>query len=95
MKKAFLMILIGTVTFVLVASLFPGMLSEADVLKSGPAGFKAILLGLLNTSWTTKLTAAELPMRALLGRGWDQLAVRVFPPARKEDSDKGNSDEEE
>ena len=72
-----------------------GAVTLADVLKSGPAGFKAILLGLLNTSWTTKLTAAELPMRALLGRGWDQLAVRVFPPARKEDSDKENSDEEE
>jgi len=38
MKKAFLMILIWTVTFVLVASLFPGMLSEAEVLKSGSSG---------------------------------------------------------
>ena len=56
-----------------------GAVTLADILKSGPAGFRAILTGLLKTSRTVKLTAAELPMRALLGKNYDKLAARIFP----------------
>ena len=56
-----------------------GAVTLADILKGGPAGFRAILAGLISTSRATKLTAAELPMRALLGESYDRLARRIFP----------------
>ena len=56
-----------------------GAVTLADILKAGPAGFRAILAGLLKTSPAVKLTAAELPMRALLGESYDRLAGRIFP----------------
>ena len=56
-----------------------GAVTLADILKAGPAGFRAVLAGLLKTSRAVKFTAAELPMRALLGESYDRLAGRIFP----------------
>ncbi|MBR3503525.1 MAG: DUF2974 domain-containing protein [Clostridia bacterium] len=56
-----------------------GAVTLADILRAGPAGLRAIFTGLLKTSRAAKLTAAELPMRALLGESYDRLAARIFP----------------
>ena len=60
-----------------------GAATLADILKSGPSGLRAVLNSLINTSRTTKMTAAELPLRALLGENYDMILTRIFKEADK------------
>ena len=55
-----------------------GAVTLADILKKGPSGARYVINHLLGTSRVTKKTAAELPLRALLGDNYDAVLSKLF-----------------
>lgn len=62
-----------------------GAVTLTDIVRRGPGGIRAVLSHLRATSRVTKWTAAELPLRALLGDNFDSVVNRFLREERPEE----------
>ena len=62
-----------------------GAVTLTDIVRRGPGGIRAVLSHLRATSRVTKWTAAELPLRALLGDNYDSVVNRFIREERPEE----------